>query len=68
MFSTGVLDGSDSCPLVSNVAQEDYDGDGVGDECDNCPGDPNNAQTDTNENGYGDECDVVGATDVDMCV
>ena len=35
----GVLDANDNCPLVTNVNQEDDDGDGLGNACDSNPND-----------------------------
>ena len=63
---TGVADGSDNCPLVSNPSQDNIgDTDNVGDACDNCPSTDNNDQLDTDENGVGDACDTVGGTNKD---
>lgn len=62
----------DNCPEVSNAAQRDVDGDGIGDLCDddrdgdgvlnstdedNCPDDPNTDQLDADRDGIGDVCD-----------
>ncbi|HKU38973.1 MAG TPA: thrombospondin type 3 repeat-containing protein, partial [Polyangiales bacterium] len=65
-----VLDGSDNCPLLANVAQLDFDTDGQGDACDadadgdsvpdssdNCLLFANNAQLDFDTDGLGDGCD-----------
>jgi len=57
IYSSGILDGVDNCPLIPNPSQDDIDGDNVGDDCDNCKTVSNNAQTDTDQNGVGDSCD-----------
>ena len=62
--TTGVADGSDNCPLVSNVGQVDADADGLGDMCDNCPATANPSQTDTDQNGVGDACDLSSNKDM----
>ncbi len=52
----GVLDASDNCVNVSNLAQDDTDLDGAGDACDACP---NDAENDADADG------VCG--DIDNC-
>ena len=59
------MDGSDNCPLVANVGQENSDTDTVGDACDNCPSVDNDAQTDSDDNGVGDACDTPGGSNRD---
>lgn len=51
-----VLDGSDNCIDVANLAQRDFDADGAGDACDACPHLPN-GNADGDGDGVGDECD-----------
>jgi hypothetical protein len=66
----GLADGSDNCPLVANVDQENLDLDTLGDACDddidgdtvlneddNCPFVANLDQADLDGNGFGDACD-----------
>ena len=68
----GITDNVDNCPTVSNVNQQDIDGDGIGDACDsdrdgdgvsnesdNCPNTPNANQADRDRDGKGDVCDLV---------
>jgi YVTN family beta-propeller protein len=68
----GILDGTDNCLEVQNVAQTDSDADkqgnpcdldddndGILDQADNCPLVVNVAQTDTNKDGIGDACAVI---------
>jgi hypothetical protein len=65
-----IPDSIDNCPLISNLDQEDSDGDGQGDVCDddldgdgvkndrdNCPFTANFSQTDFDGDGQGDACD-----------
>lgn len=69
----GVADVDDNCPLVSNPAQVDSDGNGVGDACqddndrdqdgviddlDSCPDVKNPRQEDFDLDGVGDACDL----------
>jgi hypothetical protein len=61
----GIEDACDSCPMVSNPAQEDFDGDHRGDACDGCPFD---AQDDTDGDGLcdsDDACPVDALNDTD---
>ena len=73
-----VFDSSDNCPLTSNGAQQDLDGDGLGDVCDpdldgdgvsnesdNCLDASNTDQADHDGNGRGDACDPGGMADSD---
>ncbi len=66
----GVVDALDNCPLISNPAQTNTDGDSMGDDCDadddgdgvadasdNCPLVANPAQTNTDGDALGDACD-----------
>lgn len=53
----------DNCPALSNVDQEDRDGDQVGSACDNCPAAANAGQEDFDADGIGDSCD--SCTDLD---
>jgi hypothetical protein len=55
-----VPDDQDNCPQKSNVAQHDFDNDGVGDACDNC-GQENEDQLDSVGNGLGDVCECMGS-------
>jgi len=55
--SDGVLDGADDCDFVSDPAQADTDGDGVGDACDNSPV-CNPGQEDSDGDGIGDASDA----------
>ena len=57
----GILDVTDSCPLVANPGQEDGDRDGRGDACDNCLAVSNPTQADRDANGQGDHCQDVDA-------
>lgn len=66
LYISGVPDGSDNCPLVSNSGQENSgDSDSVGDACDNCLNVDNDSQLDTDQNSIGDACDTVGGTNKD---
>jgi hypothetical protein len=56
----GWFDVDDSCPLIPNPQQEDFDGDLVGDVCDNCVISANPNQEDIDENGVGDTCEALG--------
>ncbi len=47
-----VLDGSDNCPLVANLTQDDLDSDGTGDDCD----------VDTDGDGLSDDAEVILGT------
>lgn len=55
--SDGVLDYTDNCPAISNVAQPDPDGDHWGDECDICPTAFDPDQRDNDGDLLGDACD-----------
>lgn len=50
LFSEGLRNIFDNCPLVPNRKQTNKDGDSFGDECDNCPSTTNSDQV--NENGF----------------
>jgi hypothetical protein len=65
----GLLDGTDTCPLLASDDNTDLDGDGQGDACDddwdgdgvlndvdNCPRVTNATQNDANQDGNGDAC------------
>lgn len=66
----GIADVTDNCPRVSNVDQNDVDGNGRGDACDdfdrdgiengrdNCSDVTNANQADTDRDGLGDACDL----------
>ncbi len=71
----GVSNNKDNCPLASNPAQEDLDGDNLGDLCDpdidgdnvlnsvdNCAYAANPGQEDSNDNGLGDACEQATGT------
>ncbi|MEW5807678.1 MAG: thrombospondin type 3 repeat-containing protein, partial [Acidobacteriota bacterium] len=47
----------DNCRVVSNVLQEDTDGDKAGDACDNCQGLANESQANNDGDNYGNDCD-----------
>ncbi|HOX43851.1 MAG TPA: M4 family metallopeptidase [Myxococcota bacterium] len=66
----GLVDDRDNCPEVSNLLQEDIDGDWLGDACDpdddgdsvederdTCPASFNPSQADLDADGAGDACD-----------
>lgn len=48
LFSEGLRNIFDNCPLVPNRKQSDKDGDSFGDECDNCPSTINRDQVSVN--------------------
>ena len=50
LFSEGLRNIFDNCPLVPNRKQTNKDGDSFGDECDNCPSTTNSDQV--IENGF----------------
>ncbi|MEO8590844.1 MAG: hypothetical protein ABI432_15820, partial [Flavobacteriales bacterium] len=52
-------DGTDNCPLVSNVSQTDTDLDGLGDACDACPNDPLNDSDSDTVCGDVDNCPLI---------
>ena len=76
----GIVDGKDNCPAISNAAQLDTDGDGVGNACDpdidgdlvangadNCSTAFNPDQKDSDGDGLGDVCDLGGGGGGTVC-
>ena len=49
LFSAGLKNIFDNCPLVPNRKQTNKDGDSFGDECDNCPSTSNSDQVNEND-------------------
>ena len=49
LFSEGLKNIFDNCPLVPNRKQTNKDGDSFGDECDNCPSTSNSDQVNEND-------------------